>query len=153
MSSLAHYYSKAKGGLMNINPEQAVQHGENLMIAAGTGLALGLVSASIGGLDHDVAGMPVPVDGLATLALSAVGLSIRSPELLTASIATMGSASTRAGEKFFKKALGAHGDFDSNDLQLGMGWGQEPQAMPANASEYGWGWGSDDRLSQAAHRL
>lgn len=153
--SLSHYYGRAKGGLMNIDPKQATDHVENLLITGGTGMVLGMVSAAIGGLDHSVAGMPVPVDGIASGFLSVAGLAMRSPELLTASIAAGGSASTRVFEKFFKKALGAHGDFDGGDVPFG--WGQEASQLPqGNPNEYGYGWGSDrtgDRLQHAAANL
>lgn len=137
--SLAHYYARGKAGLMNINTHEAVQHGEDLLIAGGTGLALGLISASIGGLDKHVAGMEVPVDGAVSFGLALAGLSIKSPELKVASIAAAGSASTRTFEKFFKKTL-AHGDFDGNDIPfghelpaMGYGYGAEQDSLMATA--------------------
>lgn len=147
MSGLAHYYHKAKGGLMGINPREATQHTEDLLIAGGTGLVLGLVSASINGLDKKIAGFNVPVDGLASAGLAVAGLMMGSPELKVASIAAGGSASTRFFEGFFKKTMGAHGDFDSSDIPFG--YGAEPQQLQ---DQYGYGYG-EDRLMAAAARL
>jgi hypothetical protein len=148
--SLAHYYSRAKGGLMNIDSKEAVQLGEDLLIAGGTGLVLGAISASIGGLDHHVAGMPVPVDGLASMGLALAGLSMRSPELKVASIAAGGSAATRTFEALFKRSLGAHGDFDGNDIPFG--YGMEPRSLNSGGSSQQYGYGSDS-LSRAAEIL
>lgn len=148
MASLSHYYSRAKGGIAAINPAQMAELGEEWLIAGATGAVLGMVSASIGGLDKTVAGMPVPVDGAMSVALGLASLSMRSPELRTASIAAGGSAATRTFEKFFKKALGAHGEFDG-DAAL-------PQFPGAG---YGYGWGAEngngfaDPLARAAAGL
>lgn len=144
MTSLSHYYSRAKGGLMNINPHEAVQHGEDLLIAGATGAVLGLFAASTGGLDKRVFGMNVPVDGLASFGLAAVALSIRSPELKVASIAAGGSAATRTFESLFKK-MSAHGDFDASDIPFNG----EPAQLEGG---YGYGWGQD-RLVEAAANL
>jgi hypothetical protein len=133
--SLAHYYAKGKAGLMGINTGEAVQHGEDLLIAGGTGLVLGAISASIGGLDHSVAGMKVPVDGMASVGLALAGLAMRSPELKVASVAAGGSASTRWFESFFKKSLGAHGDFDGSDIPFGYGYGHELPAYGGRSAE------------------
>lgn len=152
--SLAHHYSRAKAGLMGINPVQATEHAEKLLIAGGTGLVLGLVSASMGGLDHKVLGMNVPVDGIASMGLALAGLSMHSPELLTASIAAGGSAATRSFEAIFKKGLGAHGDFDSNDLPFGFGAPPafSPGAPAGGQFNPGYGFGQD-RLVEAAKAL
>jgi len=149
MSSLSHYYGKAKSGLMNINPHVAGQLAEDWMIAGGTGLLLGLMSAATGGMDKKIAGFDVPMDGVAAAGLAIMGLGLHVPELKVASIAAGGSASTRTFEKFFKKSLGAHGDFDSSDIPFGSD-GDYPQ-LPAYA--YGWGSDSQDRLVEAAKHL
>jgi len=147
MSSLSHYYSRAKGGLMNVNPKEAAQLAEDWLIAGGTGAVLGLISASIGGLDKQVAGMNVPVDGLAAAGLALVGLGTGIPELKTASIAAGGSASTRVFSKFFTKALGAHGDFS----EMGYGYaGELPSYQGEDQFNYGWG---QDALVEAAANL
>lgn len=144
---LSHYYSKAKGGLMGINPREATQLGEDWLIAGGTGLVLGLVSASIGGLDKTVAGMSVPVDGMAAFGFAIAGLAAGSPELKTASIAAGGSAATRTFEKFFKKSFKANGDFEG---EADYGYGAEPAQLQ---DQYGYGYGHEDRLVAAAANL
>jgi hypothetical protein len=162
--SLSKHYNAAKAGLMGINPVHATEHAERLLIAGGTGLALGLISAGMGGLDHKVMGMNVPVDGLASLGLSVAGLAMHSPELLTASVAAAGSASTRSFEAIFKKGLGAHGDFDSSDIPFGFGGNEAPQmgagygfgAPQMGQGQFSAGFGFDssrDRLVEAAKAL
>jgi hypothetical protein len=146
MASLTHYYSRAKSGMASINGAQLAEIGEDMVIAGVTGAALGFISASIGGLDKTVAGMPVPVDGAVSFALAFAGAGMRSQELRIASIAAGGSAATRTFEKFFKKAMGAHGEFDSmaEVPQLGYGYG------------YGWGGeasGVQDPLIRAGQNL
>ena len=149
--SLSMYYNRAKGGLMNINTKEMVDHGENLMIAGATGAVLGLISASIGGLDHKVAGFEVPVDGLASAGLALAGLSMRSPELLTASIAAGGSAATRTFEGLFKRAIGTHGDFDGGDIPFGFG-NAAPQLYGQSMPQQ-FGWGAESNLQAAAAAL
>jgi hypothetical protein len=160
MSGLAHYYGKAKAGLMGINHKQAEEHGKQLLVAGGTGAVLGLISAVTGGLDKKIAGFEVPVDGVASLALSVAGLATRSPELLTASVAAAGSASTRSFEAIFKKTMGAHGDIDSGmamgfghqQLQAGYGFGAPPQVHQSQFGDVGFG-GETDPILRAAHGL
>lgn len=147
MSSLSHYYAKAKGGLMNINPHEAVQHGEDMAIAGATGAVLGLMAASTGGMDKTILGVKVPMDGAASVVLALAGLSIRSPELKTASIAAAGSASARTFEGLFRK-MTAHGDFDADDIPFGYG-ADDPEQLDAG---YGYGYGQD-RLVEAAANL
>lgn len=162
--SLSMYYSKAKSGMMNIDSKEAVQLGEDWLIAGGTGAVLGLIAASMGGLDHTVAGMKVPVDGLLSVGLGVAGLSMHSQELKVASIAAAGSASTRTFTALFAKGMGAHGDFDGNDVPFGFGAGPEaPQLQagygfgsPVAQGQFngGFGFGSDrDRLIEAAKAL
>jgi len=142
--SLTHYYSRAKSGMASISGKELTEIGEDMVIAGATGAVLGLISASLGGLDKTVAGMPVPVDGAASIALAFAGAGMRSQELRLASIAAGGSAATRTFEKFFKKAMGAHGEFD--------GQAELPQ-FPGAGYGYGWGWESGDRLAAAAQNL
>jgi hypothetical protein len=104
MASLTHYYGQMKHGLGTINPEEAAQLGEDWMIAAATGAGLGLMSAALGGLDHKVFGVNLPVDGLVSVGLGVVGLQMggESGQLLKiASIAAGGSAAVRTFESFF----------------------------------------------------
>lgn len=160
--SLSHYYGRAKHGLMGINPKEATELGEKWLIAGGTGAALGLISAGMGGLDHKVFGFNVPVDGLVSIGLGIAGLTMNSPELQTASVAAAGSAATRSFEAIFKKGLGAHGDFDSSDVPFGFGAGDSYGELgghghtPAMGGQFsaGYGFGSDrDRLIEAAKNL
>lgn len=137
-SSLSHYYASAKGGLAHIDPKEMADLTEDFMITALTGAGLGLASASLGGLDKKIAGFPVPLDGLASIALGFASLSTRSPGLKIASIAAGGSAATRTFEAIFKKGIGVHGEFED----LGGGYGG-----------MGFGGGSHDRLVEAAKYL
>ena len=146
MTSLSHYYGRAKGGLSAINPVEATELGEDMLIAGGTGAVLGLIAAAKGGsLDITLAGMSVPVDGLMSFGLGLAGLSLKSKELKVAAIAAGGSAATRTFTAFFKKGLAAHGDIDSVNDAFGGG-----------SPEMGFGWGADaghDRLVEAAKFL
>lgn len=121
MSSLGHYYGRAKQGLMGIDPKEATELAEDWMIAGAAGAGLGLISASIGGLDKSIAGMSVPVDGLVAAGLAVAGLTTNSKQLKTASIAAGGSAATRTFEKFFKRALNVHGEIEEGTYDLGFG--------------------------------
>lgn len=160
MASFSHYYSRAKGGLVRINPEEAFEHFvENFAIVAGTGAMLGLLSASLGGMDKQVAGFSVPVDGIASVSLGLAGLALGMPELKTASIAAGGSAATRAFEKFFKKSI-AHGELDSVQEQFGYGYGYggalpAPSDAGAVQSQFGFAWGAErsDPILAAGHAL
>ena len=161
MAGLSHYYGRAKESFAGINPKEATEHGEKMLIAGGTGLVLGLTSAIMGGLDHKILGMNVPVDGLASFGLAAAGLALHSPELLTASIAAGGSASTRSFEAIFKKGMGAHGDFDSTDIPFGFGYGtpQLQNGFTAGSPQVngqfsaGFGFGGEDKIAEAARSL
>ena len=144
MASLSHYYGKAKSSLIGINTKDMVELGEDYLIVGATGAVLGLISSSLGGLDKTVAGMPVPVDGAVSLGLGLAALSTRSQELRIASIAAGGSAATRTFEKFFKKAMGAHGEFDGAGL---------PQFTAGYGYGYGWGHESADPVQAAAAGL
>jgi hypothetical protein len=139
MSSLAHYYGRAKSGLAGINPVEATDLAENWMIAGATGAALALMSTSLsGGLDAKIGAFPIPLDGLVAMGLGVAGLSMHSKELKVASIAAGGAASARVFAGIFKRGLGTHGDIDEGTYALGMGWGAE---------------GEHDRLVEAARYL
>ncbi len=144
MASLSHYYSSAKHGLGAINPVEATELGEDMLIAGGTGAVLGLISAAKGGsLDMTIAGMSIPIDGLMSFGLGLAGLSLKSKELKTAAIAAGGSAATRTFSAFFKKGLAAHGDLDAAN-----------EAFGNDGMQYGWGAdASHDRLVEAAKFL
>jgi hypothetical protein len=144
MASLSHYYSSAKGGLSRINPVEATELGEDMLIAGGTGAVLGLIAAAKGGsLDMTIAGMQVPIDGLMSFGLGLAGLSLKSKELKVAAIAAGGSASARAFTGFFKKGLAAHGEFDAAN-----------EAFGNEGMQYGWGADAGhDRLVEAAKFL
>jgi hypothetical protein len=130
--------------MSTISGKELTEIGEDMVIAGATGAVLGLISASLGGLDKTVAGMPVPVDGALSVGLAFAGAGMRSQELRLASVAAGGSAATRTFEKFFKKAMGAHGEFD--------GQAEIPQ-FPGAGYGYGWGFESGDRLAAAAQAL
>lgn len=160
MAGLAAYYSKAKGGIGNINPKEMAQLGEDWALAGVTGLVLGLTSASIGGLDKNIAGFQIPIDGAASIISGIVGLSSGSQELRTASIAAAGSASTRTFEKFFKKALNVHGEDDDGFYdQLPPGYGADYGALEEDNdygyTGHGFGFGNEsaDPLLAAARHL
>lgn len=146
MTSLSHYYHSAKHGMMNINPKEAAQLGEDWLIAGGTGMLLGLMSAATGGMDKKIAGFNVPMDGAMAFGLALAGLSMGVPELKTASIAAGGSAAARTFEGFFKKALNVHGDFDWSNVPIS---GDPPQIQ----SQFSWGQDSHDQLVAAARNL
>jgi len=127
-----------------------------------------LVSAAVGGLDKNIMGFNVPVDGLISIALGAAGLMDhanhkRSSILKIASIAAGGSAAVRTFEKFFKSNMhgvfGIKGEFE--DLgrhgigQMGVS-GHRFHGLPAyNQRGPGMGYGASaqDRLVEAARYL
>jgi hypothetical protein len=145
-SSLAEYYGRAKSGFGTINPRDMAQLGEDWMVTAATGAGVGLLSAALGGLDHEIAGFPVPIDGLASLALGYAGLSMggETGEMLKiASIAAGGSAAVRTFEGFFKKGFGTKvkGEFEElsfsqKNLLPGFGFGQSAQDRLVEAAKY-----------------
>lgn len=151
MASMTEYYGRMKSGVGSINPKDMAQLGEDYMIVAASGLAVGLISGAIGGLDKKIAGFNVPVDGLLSLGLGFMGLQMKGNSgqaLKVASIAIGGSASVRTFERFFKGAFGVHGEF--NELpgrqapkQLGTGFGRG----------FGFGMSQNDRLIDAARYL
>jgi hypothetical protein len=160
---LTDFYKSAKGKMGGIDAKEATQLAEDWMIAGGTGAVIGLIAASAGGLDHTIAGLKVPVDGVLSVGLGLAALTMNSPELKVASIAAAGSASARTFQTLFAKGMGAHGDFDGGDIPFGFG-----QAPPQLAAGYGFGapvaqgqfngsfgfeGGSRDRLVEAAKAL
>jgi hypothetical protein len=151
MASMTEYYGRMKSGIGSIDPKDMAQLGEDYMIVAASGLAVGLISGAIGGLDKKIAGFTVPIDGIISLGLGMAGLQMRGDSgkaLKIASIAIGGSASVRTFERFFKGAFGVHGEF--NELpghqapkQLGAGFGRG----------FGFGMSAQDRLVHASRFL
>jgi hypothetical protein len=147
-----------KHGLGTINPDEAVQLGEDWLIAAATGAGIGLMSAALGGLDKKVLGVNLPMDGLVSVGLGLVGLQVggESGQLLKiASIAAGGSAAVRTFESFFKSGLKVKGDFEelgSTDMGFGghrMGYGGVPLVGPG----VGFGAAAQDQLVEASKYL
>jgi len=141
--SLSHYYGSAKKGIAGINPVEATELGEDMLIATGAGALLGLIAAAKKGLDVKIAGMTIPVDGLLSFGFGLGGLSLRSKELKVAAIATGGAASTRVFTKFFTKGLAINGELeDAVHGEFGA------------SDEYGWGADAGhDKLVEAAKFL
>jgi len=164
---LTDFYKSAKGKMGGIDAKEATQLAEDWMIAGGTGAIIGLIASSAGGLDHTVAGLKVPVDGVLSVGLGLASLTMNSPELRVASIAAAGSASARTFQGIFSKSLGAHGDFEGDipgqfhghhghhalpPADAGYGFGESPVGQGQFGS--GFGFGSDrDRLIEAAKAL
>lgn len=155
-TSLTAYYGRMKHGLGTINPDEAVQLGEDWLIAAATGAGIGLMSAALGGLDKKVMGVSLPVDGLVSVGLGLVGLQVggESGQLLKiASIAAGGSAAVRTFESFFKSGLKVKGDFeDLGTSGFGghqMGYGGVPLVGPG----VGFGAAAQDQLVEASKYL
>ena len=152
--SLTGYYGRAKSGIGNIDPKEMAQLGEDYMIVAATGAAVAFAGTLVGGLDKEMLGIPVPVDGLISVGLGIAGLSMRgnTGEMLkVASIAAGGSAAVRTFEGFFKRGFGVKGDF----TDLG-----EHDRLPGYEGAYGptgptfaFGQGAQDRLVAAARYL
>lgn len=154
MASMTEYYGRMKAGFGQINPQDMAQLTEDFVVAGATGVGLGLVSAALGGLDHKVFGIDIPVDGVMSVGLGIAGLQMGGPTgkaLKLASIAAAGSATTRVAEKFFKAGFHMKGEFeDLGSGALGIGghrWHGEP------ALGYGFGAGEHDQLVEAAKYL
>lgn len=142
MASLAHYYGRARSGLMGISPAAATDLAEDWAVAGLMGAALGAIASQAGGLDKKFGGMVIPLDGLAAAACALTGLSMGNKQLQVASIAAVGSASTRIFTRALSKgAVGAHGEIESAMSELPFG------------NDYGWGQESHDRLVEAAKYL
>ena len=129
------------------------------MIAAAAGAGIGLVSASIGGLDKKIAGLPVPVDGAIAVGLGMAGLSMGGESgkiLKIASIAAGGSAAVRTFEALLKSGLHVKGELeDLGGGYGGMGWGGLPfhGQHPLVGPGVGFGQASSDRLVESAKYL
>ena len=155
MASLMEYYGRSKSGFGSMHPRDMTQLGEDWLITAAAGAGVGLVSASIGGLDKTIAGVSVPVDGLIAIGLGFAGLQMGGDTgkmLKIASIAAGGSAAVRTFEAFFKRGLKVKGEFE--ELGSGSGWqlgagGPLPQFGPG----VGFGNADQDRLVAAARYL
>jgi hypothetical protein len=149
--SLTGYYGRAKAGIGNIDPKEMAQLGEDYMVVAATGAAVALAGTMVGGLDKEILGFPVPVDGLISVGLGVAGLSIGgdSGELLkVASIAAGGSAAVRTFESFFKKGFGVRGDFTEASEVAGL-----PGYQGTYGPTFAFGQGAQDRLVAAARFL
>lgn len=154
--SLTGYYGRAKSGIGNIDPKEMAQLGEDYMIVAATGAAVAFAGTLVGGLDKEVLGFPVPVDGAISVGLGIAGLSMRGDTgkmLKIASIAAGGSAAVRTFEGFFKKGFGitkVKGDLEE------IGYGQLPGyggTYGPSSPTFAFGQGAQDRLVAAARYL
>lgn len=163
MASLTAYYGQLKHGIGHINPEEAAQLGEDWLITAATGAGIGLMSAALGGLDHKVFGISLPVDGLVAVGLGVAGLQVGGETgqmLKIASIAAGGSAAVRTFEAFFKSGLHVHGEFeDLGSGGAGMGFGGRGHhrmgygGVPLVGPGVGFGAAAQDRLVEASKYL
>jgi hypothetical protein len=159
MAAMTHYYSRMKGSIEHIDPKEMSQLTEDWMITAAAGAGVGLVSATLGGLDRKIMGYNVPVDGLISIALGVGGLMVRdhrySSMMKVASIAAGGSAAVRTFEKFFKSNihLGIKGEFeDLGHRGIGYrGYPGLPGYQPGPGVAYGMS--AQDRLVEAARYL
>ncbi len=152
MSSLTGYYGRAKAGIGNINPKEMAQLGEDYMVVAATGAAVALAGTMIGGLDKEVLGFPVPVDGAISVGLGLAGLSIRGETgamLKVASIAAGGSAAVRTFQGFFQRGFGTrvHGELEEAN------YGRLPGYEGTYGPTFAFGQGAQDRLVAAARYL
>ena len=161
MTAMTAYYHRMKSGIANINSHEATALGEDLMVATAAGAGIGLISATMGGLDRKIAGFEVPVDGLISIALGVGGLMTHHYKyahvMKIASIAAGGSAAVRTFEKFFRSnlhSLGIKGEFE--DLgSRGIGYRGYPGQLPGYAPGPGIAYGASpqDRLVDAARYL
>ncbi len=151
MTSLAQYYGRAKFGFAGINPRAMTQLGEDWMVTAAAGAGIGLMSGALGGLDKNIAGFNVPLDGLVSLGLGVAGLEMGGEmghALKIASIAAGGSAAVRTFEKFFAKGFkGVKGEFE--DFTSSSGYG----SLPEYSGGFAFGQSHQDRLIEAAKYL
>lgn len=155
MPTLSQYYGRAKS-FADINPRDMQQLGEDWLVTAAAGAGVGLISASIDGLDKQIAGFTVPVDGLISIGLGYAGLSMggdTGKALKIASIAIGGSAAVRTFEKFFAKGLGLKGGAKVKGEFEDIGYGQ----LPGYGGQWGpavaFGQAAQDRLVEAAKYL
>jgi hypothetical protein len=150
MPSLAQYYGHAKTSVGEINPKDMAQLGEDYLVVAATGAGVGMMSAMLGGLDKQVLGFPVPLDGVASLVLGYAGLAMKGDTgkaLKIASIAAGGSAAIRTFEGFFKKGFGVKGELEDFS-NTGM-----PGYQGAFGPTFAFGQSAQDRLVQSARYL
>ncbi len=150
--SLTGYYGRAKGAMSfdNIDPRDVKELGTEYMIVAAAGAGVAFAGTLLGGLDKEVLGFPVPVDGLISVGLGVVGLATpgkMGDALKVASIAAGGSAAVRTFEGFFKRGFGVKGDF--TDLNADRLPGYEGTYGPT----YAFGAGAQDRLVAGARYL
>lgn len=149
--SLVGYYGRAKSSFGNIRSEEMGELGADYLVVAGTGAGIGMVSAALGGLDKEIAGITVPIDGIASLALGYASLVTRgdvSKALKVGSIAAGGSAAVRTFEGFFKKGFGVKGEFDELGLE-----NRVPGYQGTFGPTFAFGQGAQDRLVAAARYL
>jgi hypothetical protein len=165
MASMTEYYSRMKGGIASIDPQDATQLGEDWLITCAAGMGTGLISGAIGGLDKKIAGITVPIDGLMSLGIGGLGLVMKGDSgkiLKLASIALGGSAAVRTWEKFFKGAFHVKGEFEDlgggySGLE-GGGMSGRWHGLPGYQQRYvgpgvGFGVGEQDRLVEASRYL
>jgi hypothetical protein len=153
MPSLTEYYGRAKHSFGTMDPADMAQMGEDWMIAAATGVGVGLMSVALGGLDKKVFGFPLPMDGVAAGVLGLAGMQMggtTGQALKLASVAAAGSAATRTFEKFFKTGFKVRGDLeDLGSMGIsGSSW-QGDQLL----GDVGFGAGAQDALVEAAKYL
>ena len=164
MASMTEYYSRMKGGLAGIDPQEATELGEDWLITCAAGLGAGLVSGAIGGLDKKIAGFTVPIDGAISIGLGTLGLVMKGDSgkvLKLASVALGGSAAVRTWERFFKGAFHVKGEFeDLGGGYSGIEGSQQNRwhSLPGYQPRYvgpgvGFGVGEQDRLVEASRYL
>jgi hypothetical protein len=149
-ASLTGYYHQAGLSIGRIRSEDVEELGKDYMAVAATGAAIAFLGTAVGGLDKEIFGVTVPVDGLFSVALGAASLKVRGEPgnlLKVASIAAGGSAAVRTFEGFFKRGFGVKGDF--TDLQHDRLPGYEGTYGPT----FGFGGPAQDRLVVAARYL
>lgn len=149
-------YRGFKASASSIKGEDMADLGEEWLITAATGAGIGLLSAALGGLDHKVFGLPIPVDGLVSIGLGVAGLEAQGDmarTLKVASIAAGGSAAVRTFEGFFKSGL----HLGTTSTGFGHGYTEQlpPHMRHMHTYAYGFGGGASeqDRLIEAARHL
>jgi hypothetical protein len=149
MASLTEYYGQTKAGIANIDPEDMAELGEDYLVVAATGAAVAMTGTLFGGLDKEVLGFPVPLDGVISVGLGVIGLSMRSDALKVASIAAGGSAAVRTFEGFFKRGFGVKGELE----EVGRHYGGLPGYEGPYGPTFAFGQSAQDRLVAAARYL
>lgn len=161
MASLLEHWSANKGfgvGKKKITEEDFELLAMDYGAVAATGLGLALASSALGGLDHKLFGLTLPVDGLISVGLGVVGLKTEGEMgrlIKVASCAAGGSAAVRTFERILKSGIGVKGEFE--DLQGGyggLGWGGAPfHGQRQLGAGYGFGQQHQERLVEAAKYL